>query len=100
MKKNTPKKSLEKSNNLLEQKRKNGQAKILQKKHARLTASNFVREQLKTSNIARTLIEHNCTSFKDLRSQKNQTLKISQKDRLTSGELISNIWRPVGFVSI
>ena len=50
------KKSLEKSQNVLEQKRKNDQAKILHKQNFTLTiiASNFVREQL----IAKILIPY------------------------------------------
>ena len=54
MKKWSLKKSLEKSQNVLEQKRKNGQAQILQKKTNTFTilASDFVREQSNTISIA------------------------------------------------
>ena len=50
MKNKSVKKSLEKSKNVLEQKRKNGQAKKLHKKTSMFTiiAMNFVQEQLNT----------------------------------------------------
>ena len=70
MKNESVKKSLEKSNNALEEKRKNCEAKKLHKKDT---------------------FNNNCD---ELRSR-----AIKKHNRLTSGELLSNDRRAVGFVN-
>ena len=73
--KNESVKSLEKSNNVLEEKRRNGQAKSLHKKTNTFTiiAMNFVQEQLKKLS---TLIK-----FCSLQKYKEKQLEVSSNAR-------------------